>query len=191
MWKMTAVERKWWYMSRQHKIAIVIFCVGVLLCGIGAGVAFTEFGALSFGGRQILGETDMRTTEIDVAFVPKEDEKTLIVGARAAYAAGIGQVCTDASVPPGTVRFQVTYNGKRVEPFADYEESSNEDTFDRIVFSWYWRGTEDETALMMAAKDIVLQNLKEGKIVSLDTVDVEKVTVLVNPKNEDDVRIVY
>lgn len=61
-------------MSRQHKIAIVIFCIGVLLCGIGAGVAFTEFGALAYGGRQILGETDMRTTEIDVAFVPKEDE---------------------------------------------------------------------------------------------------------------------
>ena len=178
-------------MGRQHKIALVIFCIGVLLCGIGTGVAFTEFGALTYGGRQILGETDMQTEDFDVAFVPKEDQKTIIVGARAAYAAGIGEVCTDAAVPPDTVRFHVTYNGKRVKPFADFEEASGEEMFDRISFSWYWRNTEDETALMMAAKDIVLKNLKEGKIVSLDTVDVEEVTVLVNPKNEKDVSIVY
>lgn len=178
-------------MSRQHKIAIVAFCIGVLLCGIGTGVAFTEFSAFTYGGRQILGGTDMRTENFDVAFVPKEDQKTLIIGARASYAAGIGKVCTDASVPPGTVRFCVTYNGKRVEPFATFEESSDQDTFDRIEFSWYWRNAEDEAALMMEAKDIVLENLKEGKIVSLDTVEVEQVTVVVNPKNEQDVRIVH
>lgn len=178
-------------MSRQHRIAIVIFCVGVLLCGIGAGLAFTEFSALTYGGRQILGETDMRTEDFDVAFVPKENQKTVITGARAAYAAGIGEVCTDASVPPDTVRFRVTYNGNRAEPFANYVESSDEETFDRIDFTWYWRGADDETALMMEAKDIVLKNLKEGKIVSVDTVDVEEVTILVNPKNEKDVRIMY
>lgn len=177
-------------MSRQHKIAIVIFCIGVLLCGIGAGMAFTEFGSFTYGGRQILGETDMRTEDFDVAFVPKENQKTIIVGAMA-YAAEIAEVCTDASVPPDTVRFRVTYNGKRVEPFANFEEASSEENFDRIDFALYWRNGDDETALMMEAKDIVLRNLKEGKIVSLDTVDVEGVTILVNPKNENDVRIMY
>lgn len=186
---MTTVGRQ--CMSRQYKITIIIFCIGVLFCGIGVGVAVTEFGALSYGGRQILGETDMRTEDFDVAFVPKENQKTMIAGARAAYAAGIGEVCTDASVPPDTVRFHVTYNGKLVAPFANYVKSSDEETFDRIDFTWYWRGTDDETALMMEAKDIVLRNLRKGKIVSLDTVDVEEVTVLVNPRNAEDVTIVY
>lgn len=178
-------------MSRQYKIAIIIFCAGVLLCGIGVGVAFTEFSVLTYGGRQILGETDMRTEDIDVAFVPKENQKTIIVGARAAYAAGIGEVCTDASIPLNTVRFRVTYNGNRVEPFANFVEAFGEETFDRIDFTWYWRDAGDEAALMMEAKDVVLKNLKEGKIVSVDTVDVEEVAVLVNPKNENDVRIMY
>ena len=44
---------------------------------------------------------------------------------------------------------------------------------------------------MMEAKDVVLQNLKEGKIVSVDTVDLEDVTVLVNAKSESDVRLMY
>lgn len=178
-------------MSRQHKITLAVFCIGVLLCGIGTGLAFTEFSALTYGGRQILGETDMRTEDLDVAFVPKENQKTMIVGARAAYAAGIGEVCTDASVPPDTVRFRVTYNRNRVEPFANYVKSSDEKTFDRIDFTWYWRSADDEAALMMEAKDIVLKNLKEGKIVSLDTVDVEELTVSVNPKNAEDVTVVY
>lgn len=36
-------------MSRLHKISIIVFCFGVLLCGIGAGVAFMEFGGYTYG----------------------------------------------------------------------------------------------------------------------------------------------
>jgi len=46
-------------------------------------------------------------------------------------------------------------------------------------------------ALMMEAKDVVLRNLKEGKIISVDTIGLEKVIVLVNSENEDDVRLLY
>ena len=44
---------------------------------------------------------------------------------------------------------------------------------------------------MMEAKDVVLRNLKEGKIISVDTIGLEKVIVLVNSENEDDVRLLY
>ncbi len=43
----------------------------------------------------------------------------------------------------------------------------------------------------MEAKDVVLRNLKEGKIISVDTIGLEKVIVLVNSENEDDVRLLY
>lgn len=62
-------------MSRLHKRLIVVFCLGVLLCGVGAGVAFTEFSALTYGGRQILGDPDMRTENFDVEFEAGEEAR--------------------------------------------------------------------------------------------------------------------
>lgn len=172
-------------MSRQHKILIGVFCLGVLLCGIGAGITFAEFGGFTYGGKYILGEQDMKTEDIDVAFIPREEGWT-IIGAAYSYTAGMGKIQTDQSVPENTVRFHVTYNAKRVEPYACLNQKG-----DRIEFSWCWMDYYDDTALMMEAKDLVLSNLKEGKIVSFDTAVLEEVTVLVNPKNKEDVRIVH
>ncbi len=176
-------------MSRQHKITIVVFCIGVLLFGIGVGVAFTEFGGLTYGGTEILGETDMKTENLDVAFEP-EDEVWNIWGTRSWHRGYYGgtndmDIRTDSSVPPDTVRFCVTYNASRVEPFASLDMDSA-----TIDFGWYWNET-DELALMMEAKDKALQSMKEGRLVSFDTVEVEQVDIYVNPQNAEDVRIIY
>lgn len=170
-------------MSKQHKIAIVIFCIGVLLCGIGTGVALTEFSGLTYGGTQILGETDMKTAELDVEFEPEEGVWDITeMWYRGCYD---GDIQTDRSIPPNTVRFCVTYNANRVEPFTTLD-------IDRaaIGLGWYGNGV-DELALMMEAKDKVLQNLREGRLVSFDVVEVERVEVFVNPQNAKDVRILY
>ena len=45
--------------------------------------------------------------------------------------------------------------------------------------------------MMMEAKNVILSNLKEGRLVSCEAIEVEEVTVLVNPSNEKDVRIMY
>ena len=57
-------------MKKIHKILLAIFCVGILLTGIGVGVVLTEFSALAYGGKEILGNTDMRTENFDVEFEP-------------------------------------------------------------------------------------------------------------------------
>lgn len=171
-------------MSRRYKITIVVFCLGVLLCGIGAGIAFTEFSALTYGGTQILGEPDLATKNYDVEFEPDGDAWR-IVGTAGFYRSGNMDIYEDSSIPVNTVRFCVTYNAKRIEPFT-YLNTDDK----RIEFSWYWKGA-DEMALFMEAKDVVLQNLKEGKLVSFDVVELTEVNVLVNPKSADDVKIIY
>lgn len=172
-------------MNRQHKITIVVFCLGVLLCGIGAGVAFTEFSSLAYGGMQILGDPEMVTRDFDVEFEPKEDSWD-IIGINGVYRYGNMDIQTDSSVPVNTVRFRVTYNTKRAEPFAHMDLDDK-----KIYFGWSWMDSNDEMALTMEAKDVVLQNLKEGKLVSFDAIELEEVEVLVNPKSVDDVRIIY
>lgn len=172
-------------MSRLHKISIVVFCVGVLLCGIGAGMMFVEFDGFDYGGKYVLGEPDLRTEQIDVAFEPKE-EALSVWGVAGSYNRLPPKVETDSSIPKDTVRFQVTYNAKCVVPFARWQEDE-----DRIDINWYWKDTGDDLALMMEAKDVVLRNLKEGRLVSCDVLQVEEVVVSVNPANEENVRIGY
>lgn len=168
-------------MSKQHKILIGVFCIGVLLCGLGMGVTFTEFSRLSYGGRQVIGKTVIKTENIDVTYEPGE-EKLEVVG----WCRNWGQtdVITDDSVPENTVRFKVTYNAERVMPIAYWNEGNG-----RIVFNYQWNGWEDSIGMLMESKDLVLQNLKAGKIVSLDVIEVEGVTVMVNPASYDDLRI--
>lgn len=164
-------------MSRLHKRLILIFCFGVLLCGVGMGIAFSEFSSLSYGGRLVLGETDIRTETLDVEFEPDEEARRVLWG----ISLHNPVLLTDNSVPVNTVRFQVTYNANRVEPFAYFSEE------DGIVFSWYWKAHEDEMALMMEAKDVVFRNLKEGRLVSFKEPDIEEVKVFVNAASEEDI----
>lgn len=169
-------------MRKYHTILIGIFAAGVLLTGIGAGVAFTEFSALTYGGKENVGETEMRTEAFDVEFEPG-DERQFIGGW---YNWAQTDILTDAGIPENTVRFQVVYNGKRIAPHAYWDKED-----ESIYLNWRWIGEEDDMELLMEAKDIFLRNLKEGKIVSLDAKGMEEVTVWVNPANEKDVRLVW
>lgn len=169
-------------MKKMHKILLAVFCAGVLLTGIGVGVLITEFSALAYGGKELLGNTDMRTENFDVKFEPGE-ESACIAGW---YDWKQEEVLTDAAIPENTVRFRVTYNGERILPHAVWEEEYNQ-----VVLLRRWVSEEDDMELMMKAKDLFLENLKAGRIVSFDTLGMEEVTVTVNPVNKDDVHLVW
>ncbi len=171
-------------MSKLQKIFIGIFCAGVLLCGVGTGVAFTEFSALAYGGKLAVGKTDMRTESFDVTYEYEAGEEQVNVAGW--YQWNREDVKTDKTVPVNTVRFCITYNAERVEPYACWNGEEGV-----AVVSWHWKDEEDDVALMMQAKDLVLENLREGKIVSLEVLGMEDVTVLVNPADEGKVRLVY
>lgn len=166
-------------MNKLHKIFLGVFCCGVLLCGIGAGVAFVEFSQFTYGGVQTVGELDLKTADVDVEFEPEEEGKTSILNCGDL----VDEIQMDRNVPEGTVRFSVTYNAARVEPEFYWEREDH-----TVVFYRIWRGGDDVAALM-AAKDLVLTGLRERKIYSFETVDFQELRVKVNPANIDDVRL--
>lgn len=169
-------------MSKLHIVLIGVFCIGVLLCGVGTGVTFTEFSKLIYGERQFLGKTDMKTENFDVKYEPGEKPQDITGW----YRQEQFQLLTDSGIPENTVRFCVTYNAERVTPYARWNEENG-----NIVLMYQWNDGEDEAALLMEAKDLILQNLKEGKIVSLYVPGLEEVTVWVNPECETDVQLVF
>ena len=167
-------------MNRLHKILLGVFCGGVLICGIGPVIEFTEFSELEYGGVKYMGDELMRTERLDVALESQEEIWQIMSYGPDGHQAVLE---TDESVPEHTVRFQVTYNADRVEPVIDrYQEDS------LIELYWSWL-RQDEVGLMMEVKDEVLADLKDGKISSYEAKDVEEVKVLIHPADEAMVRM--
>ena len=52
-------------MREKRKLLALIFVVGVLISGIGAGIGLMEFFSLDYVGERIVGETEMATMEGD------------------------------------------------------------------------------------------------------------------------------
>lgn len=111
-------------MGNMQKILIGIFLSGVLLGGIGTGIAVGEFSSLSYGGRKRIGEENLVTREMD--FSLPMDGKTVILGYHGYRDGWKGSLVEDSSVPAGIVRFEITYNEEVIEPSLDYIEYEEE-----------------------------------------------------------------
>ncbi len=99
---------------------------GVLLGGVGTGIALVEYSSLSYGGEKLIGEDSLVTKTLDFDFEP--DGRTLEIREERYWRTGKEQeIEVDNTVPVGTVRFEVTYNQKTVTPglaFQEYEEEA-------------------------------------------------------------------
>ena len=184
-------------MTRFHKITIGIFCSGVLLTGIGAGVVFGEFSSLAYGGTEVVGETNMVTRDISREIDPEQGVWNID-----GYWDTAPEMEADESIPENTVLFRITYNQAMVEP--RIEETVQEDEYyDNDVDTWrqtrtpalelhcYWENTdESDFQNLMEAKDKVLAGLKRGELISVvGAPHIEQVQIFYNPVNEKDLRL--
>lgn len=112
-------------MRNVQKVLIGIFLSGVLLGGVGTGIAVAEFSSLSYGGRKTVGAENLVTKEMD--FEIPTDGRTVILGYRGYHGGWEGNLVEDSSVPVGIVRYEVTYNERLIEPFLYYEEYEEEE----------------------------------------------------------------
>lgn len=181
-------------MRRLHKILLGVFCGGVLLSGIGAGVAFAEFSSLAYAGERMIGETRMETAVLEAEIDPEQGQWYISVPYHEAMESGIE---TDESVPENTVQFHVSYNAARVTPevhetvcnYTEWldDEQYVEEELQVLELYTFWED-QDEMKIFMELKDQFLADLKEGKIASYqEPVYVENVEIRINPANEDDV----
>lgn len=111
-------------MRRVQKILLGVFLGGVLLGGIGTGVAFVEYSSITYAGEKKIGQESLVTEEFDFTFQP-EAGGVMVVSRRYSD----GQPCVleeDASVPENMVRYQVTYNPDTVTPELVFHENEAE-----------------------------------------------------------------
>lgn len=173
-------------MRKIQTILLGTFLGGVLLGGVGAGIALVEYSSFSYGGEKLIGYENLVTDHFDFQFDP---EKGVIV-ADAGYWGERTQtrLMADESVPENVVRYEVTYNKKQIEPFLDFVPAQEgisgfqeaEHKQGMIEFLVSSQGSDLE--VFMECKDELLKEIKEKKISSYDMAYITKINVLVNPE---------
>lgn len=107
--------------STMIKAAAIVFCAGVLLTGIGTGVAIAEYTSLEYTGEHILGEEKMKTEDLDFT-VERKDGKKIRIWRN--YR--VNGVHYREDIPMDTIRYTVTYNPDLVSFWINYEEFEEE-----------------------------------------------------------------
>ena len=67
-------------MRRVIKVTTALFLSGVLLGGIGTGIALVEYSSLTYGGEHLIGEEYLVTKNLDYEF--EQDGRILILPRR-------------------------------------------------------------------------------------------------------------
>ena len=149
-------------MTRLHKITIGIFCGGILLSGIGAGVAFGEFSGLAYGGAEVVGKTDIVTRDISKEIDPEQ---------------GVWNIDGYWDTAPD------------VED--DDADTWRQTRNPALELRCYWQDTDESNFQnLMEAKDKVLVGLKRGELISVvGAPHIKQVQIFYNPVNEKDLRL--
>ena len=110
-------------MGKIRIILASVFLGGVILGGIGAGIAIVEYSSLTYVGEKKIGEENLVTCEMDYMFTLENEQ--ISIEDRDIWNTKIE---ADETVPEGTIRYVVTYNEKTVKPILrvweepDYQE---------------------------------------------------------------------
>lgn len=176
-------------MKRKFRIAMIILILsGVLLGGIGTGVAFAEFSMLEYTGRNWFGNGD--ENEVLLKYELSGREVDQIYCSLYAVAQEVPTLTVNRLVPQDEVWFAVTYNEEYAEPIlSDGGSYRTEHEVIEEIYLWTHRKNRDSLKDFMEIKDAVLSDLKENKISSYQYTPILRVEIQVNPVNEEKILI--
>lgn len=133
-----------------------LLCGGLLLMGIGAGVAFAEFSSFTYGGQEEVGPVWEQSQTLVVPLLTKG---TASIGSTYSSLAmqlrKLGRIETSESVKAGTAEISLRFKSGDVN--IDYWL---EDVETNRAIQLYWTGSGRDVRLFMAYKDRILEDLR-------------------------------
>lgn len=182
-----------------------VLCVGILLCGLGAGISLIEYSSFQYMGKKDIGG-DRRETETITRKIGKENKKNEKIYIHC-WDVENRNVTIEASetVPKNSLQFVVEYNPDNVKQANIRKEVElGDDVYDAVEYAdseWLENSAVEEKKysiyyvepvntydsdleLLFSCKDEILNNLKEKKFYEYKNSTITGVKVLVHPSNE-------
>ena len=187
--------------GNYRKIIVLILAIGILLCGLGTGVAISEYSSFEYLGQKNLGGDELKTdTFQETLYRGKNGNGEVYI-----HSYGLGEekisLETSKKVPKDQIQFVVEYNPNNVqdihivqnihiarEDSAEYDEFPEETGYVSYYLTYYM-SDHDSFGMMMSYKDEILENLKEKRFYEYDYKTIQSVRVVVHPSNKDVVKI--
>lgn len=186
-------------------ILVGVLCVGILLCGLGAGISLIEYSSFQYMGKKDIGG-DRRETETITRKIGKENKKNEKIYIHC-WDVENRNVTIEASetVPKNSLQFVVEYNPDNVKQANIRKEVElGDDVYDAVEYAdseWLENSAVEEKKysiyyvepvntydsdleLLFSCKDEILNNLKEKKFYEYKNSTITGVKVLVHPSNE-------
>lgn len=167
-------------MKKMNQILLATFLLGILLTGIGCGVAILEYSSFEYEGEKIIGQGQETTKTLECQIpTGKKAKKTLISNCQEQHM----KLVEDKKVPKGMVYYDVSYNPDYVEPILSYESYEEDEPLDYEGQLHLWSNDQkDDFVIFMEEKDQILQDLKDHKVSSYKLETWKKVTIRVHPE---------
>lgn len=183
-------------MSKLKKLRAVmagILCAGLLLVGIGFGVAFGEFSSFTYAGHSELDGMVPRTYSDKLVL---EDNARLYISANYstydpfnAYSGDPAQhvkLTTDSSVPKGHVKvnamYRSVYSSLQFNCYRLNDDDSAPEWQMHLYTTPYYASP---LAILMAYKDQVLEDIQQNRLGDYDEIIIEQVVITINPADAD------
>lgn len=171
-------------MRKMYKIIGGMLVAGVLIAGIGSGVAFAEYSKFGYGGEKVLENSKYITKTLDYQ-VPKQGEveekqKLYVEILEDHWRSTIEE---DASVPKNTIRFEIQYLTDRndIKPKVEERTWTNQGNKVKKYIQLDSAYSYNEIRDYMRIKDVLLEDLKAHTLSDYQMDGVKSIKILVNP----------
>ncbi len=169
-------------MNRRNQLrgmAAGVFCIGVLLGGVGTGIAFADFSSFSYRAISV-SEEELETETFTYEILPKDEGLVRVSRWLCDQPCVIKE---QEEVPENLVEVKVVYNPKLCKPHMQARRNEGGETYLSLYMDFY----ESDIGRIMKYKDQFLEGIREGELREFRENYVEQVEYRVNPVNRDKV----
>ena len=168
----------------NRKIIVAVFLAGLLMIGIGSGITFAEFTALSYGG-DINLSGEMKRVNLQTTLPENTKAVQFYING---YDSGKISVIGDSTLAKDQISIEVVCDQEQITPYLHDEgeltldgKASGESAA-AYLLSYRYRGTNRDTFNFFKVKDDLLEGLKERKIYSYSNDYVQEVIIKAAPE---------
>lgn len=173
-------------------IVVTSIGVSVLLTGIGTGIGIMEFSSFTYGGEKPLFKEEKSTIRVSAEVPLEGTQKIELEHVYNGNAFVNAEVVFDDSIPLGQICYEIEQKQKETKYAVnvescygyDYDTPEDEQQYKgevyQVYLSQYYGGSE--LKMMMELKDKIMKDIKERKLYSYRTNEINSIKVLANPQ---------